>query len=474
MFAIHLQSLLCELCREAEMCHWPHHDMEQRFQSLRGYGRLPRGREKRDRPLTDDQIASAVLGLTITMPEWAGHAAAVMEGRIPVGGPANAFAGAPTLQQALVHILSDEAVRACVIAVRISTAEGGVNSHGSASILYLDGEERRRTSYVPKEAVTLLQPGAEARYDPDLPYSVFGRGVTFSREFFDRLSRRISDDRKHPPALPKDSPEYDTEEAERARRQRLGATPSSRFLNLGVDNHVTWPREETLITFDRYQMVLMPKTREHVQSISIDLHHNRLTNDEALTVVNRFLSLLTWCDDQFAIVQHGWSGNPVPMPVSKRNLAFATAPQWLFDRAMPTSDEVLRALALYREARNAEQNYMVSFAILSYYKIIEIMFPTKNGPRGWMKRNLPSILADQSNDTDIKRLLADCGAQEPYQYLATACRIAVAHASVDYPSDPDEATELRRLDNAASIMRRLARRFIQYDLGFSDLRWEER
>jgi hypothetical protein len=28
-----------------------------------------------------------------------------------------------------------------------------------------------------------------------------------------------------------------------------------------------------------------------------------------------------------------------------------------------------RALALYREARNAEQNYLVSYAVLNYYKI---------------------------------------------------------------------------------------------------------
>ena len=33
-----------------------------------------------------------------------------------------------------------------------------------------------------------------------------------------------------------------------------------------------------------------------------------------------------------------------------------------------------KALALYREGRNAEQNYFISYAVLSYYKIIELKF----------------------------------------------------------------------------------------------------
>src|SRR3546814_10413024 len=82
--------------------------------------------------------------------------------------------------------------------------------------------------------------------------------------------------------------------------------------------------------------------------------------EEARTVINRFLSLMTWCDDQYAIAQDGWSGNPVPVAVPKRNLAFTTTYHWVFNRDIPVSEDVLRALALYREGRNAEQNFMIS------------------------------------------------------------------------------------------------------------------
>ena len=88
--------------------------------------------------------------------------------------------------------------------------------------------------------------------------------------------------------------------------------------------------------------------------------------------MNRFLSLMTWCDDQFAVAQDGWAGNPVPTAVPRRNLAFATTQHWIFDRRIPADPDARRALALYREARNAEQNYLVSYAVLSYYKIVEL------------------------------------------------------------------------------------------------------
>jgi hypothetical protein len=109
----------------------------------------------------------------------------------------------------------------------------------------------------------------------------------------------------------------------------------------------------------------LPKTKEHIQSINIDLTANKLTMREASTVMNLFLSLMTWCDDQFAVAQDGWAGSPVPSPVPRRNLAFTTTPYWLFDPKISSDNDALRALALYREARNAEQNYLVSYAVIT-------------------------------------------------------------------------------------------------------------
>jgi hypothetical protein len=65
---------------------------------------------------------------------------------------------------------------------------------------------------------------------------------------------------------------------------------------------------------------------------------------------------MAWCDDNFATVGFGWSGNPVPVPVTKPELAFRTTTHYIVDRKMPSTPEARRALALYREALNAEHS----------------------------------------------------------------------------------------------------------------------
>jgi hypothetical protein len=108
---------------------------------------------------------------------------------------------------------------------------------------------------------------------------------------------------------------------------------------------------------------MLPKTAQHTTSIHVDLAQ-RINSETAVTLVNRLLSVMAWCDDQYAILQEGWSGNPLPVPVPKRDLAFTTVHSWIFDRKIPATAEARKALAIYREGRNAEQNYLISYAVL--------------------------------------------------------------------------------------------------------------
>lgn len=467
MLANQLSRVLLMLCRGSDVTTEAPPDMDLRFESLRGHGRLPRGRENRGRPLTDEQIVAALLGLVATQPGWSGHVATVIAYLRPIGSRTEAFGGAATLTEALSYLLQDQTSREGLIAVRLSVAEAGTNSHGSAVITYNRDGARHQLAFVHNDAVSLLQPGAEQRYDAEQRNAPVSRELIFNRRFFEKLARSVEEARKHPSPPIGDGSEYDEEDAENERRRRLGATPTSRFLNVGVDNQITWPSKEMLIEFDRYKLVLMPKTKDHVQSISIDLQANRLSVEGARTVINRFLSLMTWCDDQFAIAQDGWAGNPVPAAVPKRNLAFTTTYHWVFDRDIPASEEVRRALALYREARNAAQNYMISYAVLSYFKVLEIRYPEGRQLRPWIARTFPLIQGSQDADR-MAAFLKACGTEPVEEYLWKACRVAVAHVREKHPSDPDSAEEVRRLYNAGGIMHRLARYFIRNELGVSD------
>jgi hypothetical protein len=469
MFAKNMESILARLCEKSDVSHGLPNEFTQRFDALRGYGRLPRGREKRGQSLTSGEITAAILGLTPAHPNWAGHAAILLSSLHTVGGVGASFLGTSTLQESIERILTDAAARLSVVKLTASVAEGGVNSHGYASLIYEIEGVRHRAFYVPKEAVSLLQPGAEKTFDPANLHSPVSRETTFNRAFFARIAREIERAKAFPVPPAGDGSEYDAEEARQERYKKLDVRQDSRFLNIGVDNQVTWPKEETLVKFDKYTLVLMPKTGEHVQSIHIDLTANRLTDREAITVVNRFLSILTWCDDQFAIAQGGWSGNPVPVPVPKRDLAFTTAYDWAFDRRIPASEPKKRALALYREARNAEQNFMVSYAVLNYFKIIEITKHSTGEVKNWFRDNFAIVTQDPNYKDELSRFSEICGAEKPHEYIYKSCRIAVAHANKDSKSDPDDPNELLRLHKAAHIMRILARHFITTEFKISDV-----
>jgi hypothetical protein len=284
---------------------------------------LPHGRARREEKLSCKQIAAAVFGLAAVRPNWAGHVAVVLEGLRPVGGTEASFFSTESLSDAVAVLLANEDARKHFIRLTVTAAETGVNSNGGAELVYEEDGEKRRVYFVPKEAVSLLNPGGEVGFDPDRDRlnAPAMREMSFSRTFFERLAHECEMAECFVAPPEGDGSEYNAEEAERERYRKLDVRNNSRFLNVGVDNQVTWPKEEKLVKFDRYHLVLMPKSAENVQSVHLDLVANQLDEHQAMTIINRFLSVMVWCDDNFAIAQHGWSGNSVPVPVPKRDLS---------------------------------------------------------------------------------------------------------------------------------------------------------
>lgn len=469
MYASNLEKTLYLLMDKSDASHADRLEFRARMESLRGYGRLPRGRENHATLLNDEQIADAVLGLAAVKPGWAGHVALILRALKPVGGKPASFEGAEYLSEAVQRVLTDKQARKRLIDLSLTSAEHGTNSHGHATLRYQSTGGEKTVHFVHRLAVSLQSAGAEKGYDPKNWARPSSRQLVLSQAFFERLSKRIEAIRHLKPGPASGGSEYDAAEAEDRRRRALGVRNNSHYLSIGVDNQVDWPQIETLVTFDRYTMVLLPKTRDNVQSISIDLATNKLNEQDARTVVNRFLSLLCFCDDQYAVAQNGWSGNSVPIGVPRRNLAFTTATPWVFDRKIPDTDEARRALALYREARNAEQNFLVSYAVLSYFKIVEIVHSNDGEATVWLGKNFAAVSATIPPEV-LARFDAERGLVKAEDHINWAYRIAVAHATPRKrpASDPDDASELQRLHTAAAVLRPIARHFMENDLRISD------
>jgi hypothetical protein len=156
MYAKNLARILGLLCQNSDVSYSAPQELDQRFESLRRYDRLPRGRERREEKLSGKHIAAAAFGLVPMHPGWAGHVAIILEGLRPVGGTEASFFMAETLSDVIVALLADEGARKDFIRMTLTMAGTGMNSHGGAEVMYRRNGEKRRVYFVPKGAVSTL------------------------------------------------------------------------------------------------------------------------------------------------------------------------------------------------------------------------------------------------------------------------------------------------------------------------------
>lgn len=474
IFAHSLELILRQLCAKADL-HSPDADeFQARFAALRGSGLLPRGRENRAHRLSYEEIANAVLSIVPQQPGHAGLAAKVLGRLVPAGGPVASFRDAPTLQAAIATLITDEEAREQLHTLTLSSAEGGTNSTGYAQLLYEHPQRDLEIDYfVSPLATSVTRAGGEQSMPAAYRYSPASRETVLNRQFFQELARAVERSALQPDP-PGDGEEYDAEEAQDAEYRRLGVKQGSRYLNVGVDAQVTWLKDKRLVRFGRYELVLMPRTATHAASVHIDLTHHRLRHEDGLTIINRFLSWLSWLDDDYAIAINGWSGNPVPAPVPGPATGFLYSPYWIAPDPPELSADQLRALALYREGRNAEENRLVSFAVLSYYKILEIAGGRERGAaKSLIRKHFSAIRAEYAEAAaiaDFEAAFYQWKSEQEHpkteaDYIWQECRVAVAHGSEKSVSDPDDLFELRRLHTVADVIRWIAKKVMQDELG---------
>lgn len=237
------------------------------------------------------------------------------------------------------------------------------------------------------------------------------------------------------------------------------------WLNVGVKGGAIWPTQEAKVTFGGHELILRPATKDTEQSIHIAL--GRITDIEALTLINRFLSVLTWCDEQGMENLYGWSGNPVPVNVPRSSRVVGSSIMGFpFNRNLGSDPKAKLALALYREARTINSG---SFEFLDYFKILNIFWEDKyrNGQNQiieGIRKILPQLTDQQATDR-IKALNKQTPDVSKYLYESGRC--AIAHAYASPIVDPDDVTDLRRLSQDVWVVRAIAEHLIENELGVS-------
>ena len=241
-----------------------------------------------------------------------------------------------------------------------------------------------------------------------------------------------------------------------------------RWLNVGVKGGAVWPTEETTVEFGGQKLVLKPATRETEQSVHINLRG--ISDVDALTLINRFLSVLSWCDDQPMENRYGWSGNPVPVAVPRESRVVGSSIAFPFYRRLEPDEKARLALALFREARTVNST---PFEFLTYFKILNIFWKdrpvTINGQRqNPIIERIRATLPKLKDELAVSRLRV-LGTTEPDvpKYLYESGRCAIAHAYADPIVDPDDVSDLRRLSEDLYIVKEIAEYLIEVELKVS-------
>ena len=159
---------------------------QKRFESLRGYSLLPRGRENAGVRLSNEQIASAVLGFTHPAPGFAGHASLILGGLRPVGGPNASFKAAQDLRDAVATLIETGDINTDLARLTLCVEQGFTDDEYTA-LIYLREDGRPKTvSFVSKYAYSLLGLGAEEGYDHEQLDQLTAVQRSFGSGFFSR------------------------------------------------------------------------------------------------------------------------------------------------------------------------------------------------------------------------------------------------------------------------------------------------
>jgi hypothetical protein len=168
-------------------------EITQRFQKARDCGLLPRSRGEHAEPLTNQQIAIALLCMVPQPISYAGLRGKALANLMPVGGQDASFHGAETLGDAVIAAIEhpDD-----VIALKVLDGEFGTNAYGYAELRHTKGVSH----YVFNTALPLLKRGAERDFDPRQYFShdiQREHKVRFQAGAFKIISRKVDEARQH-------------------------------------------------------------------------------------------------------------------------------------------------------------------------------------------------------------------------------------------------------------------------------------
>ncbi|WP_354124624.1 methylamine utilization protein MauJ [Bradyrhizobium sp. LA6.10] len=174
----------------------------------------------------------------------------------------------------------------------------------------------------------------------------------------------------------------------------------------------------------------------------------------------RFVSNLSWVESCGHIVVE-LSGSSLPAPLGlSRDTGIITCDS--FDLSYfpePADSRALLALALMREGRGLNHP---AYSFLSFFRVLEVAFDGRQR-KSWVDAALTTVRGNGVQE--VIEALRNKGIQDIGYHLFESGRCAIAHANTQPIVDPDKPDDLRRLSFEAPLIRALAQKLIEEELG---------
>lgn len=233
-----------------------------------------------------------------------------------------------------------------------------------------------------------------------------------------------------------------------------------RWSVLNVQTGISWPFEVQKVRWKDRDLFILPASEDKGAAVAINLAKHEI-QDDVQKLLLTFLSALCWVERGGAEVL-GFGGGSYPVPWERQG-RFGSITKRLDLTYLPEPcDEKARlALALFREGSSVNHP---AFAFLSFFRVLELRPKHRwsNNLIKWINRQTKHLTDHQAQQiaAALSAKHADLGT-----YLYESGRCAIAHANSGVIVDPDDYTDVRRLEAELPLMRDLAIRFIELTQG---------
>jgi hypothetical protein len=230
---------------------------------------------------------------------------------------------------------------------------------------------------------------------------------------------------------------------------------TSKWIDLAVKPHFSWPNKHVEIEFEKRKIVLQPGSADRSCAVSV-FDENGLSFEEGGKIIFRFLSRLSWSEnagiEELFIVGSNMPKRPGFLGKgSYGNSGWAQIDPWPYlYLPIPKSEKAERALAVYREAMSVNS---IPYAFLGFFKVLNILYPTGKPQVEWINANLGEIkyIPEKNRLVNLQKTESNVGS-----YLYQQGRCAVAHAFSDDIINPDSYLNKRRLESDLCLMKAIA------------------